>query len=179
MKHSRLISSCSVILLFSIASCRPFDPDDSTPPKQIEGWAPVYAESGIAIKSSTARTIENGGKIYIKGSRLFQVETGKGIHILNIIDAKNPQKLGFIEIVGCQEISIQGNTLYANHLNDLVSLDISDIKNVNETDRKKDAFHLIDKNHPPANGWFECIDASKGEMIGWEMKTLYSPKCLY
>ena len=89
MKHSRLISSCSVILLFSIASCRPFDPDDSTPPKQIEGWAPVYAESGIAIKSSTARTIENGGKIYIKGSRLYQVETGKGIHILNIIDAKN------------------------------------------------------------------------------------------
>ena len=179
MKFPQFITCCSLMTAMFMASCRPFDPDDNTPPKQIEGWAPVYAESGIAIKSSNARTIENGGKIYIKGNRLYQIETGKGIHILYIIDSKNSKKLGFIEITGCQEISIQGNTLYANHLNDLVSIDISDINKVTETDRKKDAFHIINKNHPPATGWFECIDASKGELIGWELKTLYSPKCLY
>src|SRR5690606_32695485 len=126
-----------------------------------------------------ARSIENGGKIYIKDKRLYQIESGKGIHAIDISNPSDPKKIAFIEIAGCQEMSIMGNMLYANNLNDLVTIDISDIHNVKETDRRKDAFHILDRGHPPSSGWFECIDASKGEVIGWELKTLYSPKCLY
>jgi hypothetical protein len=179
MKTLQFITYCSIALMAFAASCTPFDPDENTPPKQTEGWAPVYAQSATVIKSAVPRNIENGGKIYIKSGMLYQVESGKGVHILNITDPKNPQKVSFIEIPGCQEISIMGNIMYANNVNDLVSLDISDLNNIVEKDRKKDAFHILNKNHPASRGWFECIDPSKGEVIGWELKTLYSPKCLY
>lgn len=171
--------SLSITATMMFSACHPFDPDDNTPPKQIEGWAPVYSKTATAIKSAEVRGIENGGKIYIKDKRLYQVESGKGIHAIDISSPSDPKKIAFIEISGCQEISITGNMLYANNLNDLVTIDISDIGNVKETDRKEDAFHILDRNRPPSSGWFECIDASKGEVIGWELKTLYSPKCLY
>ena len=179
MKLNLLSTYFLMVVAALLGSCRPFDPDDSTPPKQTEGWAPIYSQAADAIGSTDARTIENGGKIYIKDDRLYQIESGKGIHVINISDKANPEKIAFIEVIGCQEMSIAGKTLYTNNLNDLVTIDISDINNVVEKDRKKDAFHILDKGHPPARGWFECIDPSKGEVIGWEMKTLYSPKCLY
>lgn len=179
MKWTLHITGISVAAMMLISSCQPFDPDDNTPPKQTGGWAPVYSKTANKISSAEARSIENGGKIYIKDKRLYQVETGKGIHAIDISNPSDPKKIAFIEIAGCQEVSIKGNMMYVNNLNDLVTIDISDIGNVKETDRRKDAFHILDKGHPPSGGWFECIDASKGDVIGWELKTLYSPKCLY
>lgn len=179
MKLTLFTTCLSAVTMALFSACQPFDPDDNTPPKQTEGWAPVYSQTARAIKSTDTRNIENGGKIYIKDKRLYQVETGKGIHAIDISNPSDPRKITFIEIAGCQEMSVMGNMMYANNLNDLVTIDISDISNVKETDRRKDAFHILDRGHPPSSGWFECIDASKGDVIGWELKTLYSPKCLY
>jgi hypothetical protein len=170
-----------IILIFVFlvgAGCKPYDPDQNIPPKQVEGWAPIYASSS-AIKTVDAQKIDKGGKIYSKGNLLYQIETGKGIHVIDISEPKQPQKLKFIEVNGCQDMAILGNVLYANSVNDLVTIDISDINKIEVTDQKENVFHLVNKNRPPARGWFECIDPSKGEVIGWELKTLYTPKCLY
>ena len=157
----------------------PFDPDTDTPPKNTEGWSPVYAEDAMKINVTEPKDIENGGKIYVKGSIFYQIEAGKGIHVVDISNPQNPVKLKFIHVAGCQEISILGNTLYTNNVNDLVCLNIADINHITEMGRTPDAFHIVNKSHPPSRGWFECIDASKGEVIGWELKTLASPKCVY
>lgn len=165
-------------ILFLIASCRTNENAGPTP-ASVDGWAPVYSTSADAytVSSTDPKTIEDGGKIYVKGKELYQVEAGKGIHVVDISNPVSPQKLRFIAIRGAQEMAIKGNYLYANNLNDLVVVDISNITSVKEVGRMKGIFHMVDQSYPPEDGYFECIDASKGTVVGWEQKTLKHPKC--
>jgi hypothetical protein len=165
----------------ALASCDSWFTRKPQMPAQADGYAPIYdtANESEVIRSAAARQIVNGGKIYVKGDTLYQVETGKGIHIINIADPATPQKIGFIEIMGCQEISIAGNRLYTNNINDLVVLNIQDVNNVVVVDRVVNTFHVVDFTRPPAHGWYECIKASKGKVIGWELKHLDHPQCNY
>lgn len=169
-------------LLFA-TSCDPFgrnvNPDPGPPPAETEGYAPVYAtaEEAGTISAMEARPIEKGGKIYVKGHMLYQVEVGKGIHVIDIQDGNNPMKVKFLQVIGAQEMAIMDNNLYTNHVNDLVVLNIADINNVQVLDRVTGMFHLVDPMYPPAAGWHECIDPKKGVVVGWELKTLNNPVC--
>ena len=165
-----LLSSCN------LGNSRPVEPPS---PEKTDGWKPVYASKDASgtIESQEAREIDKAGKIYVKGNTLYQVEVGKGIHVIDITDGNNPQKVKFIQVTGAQEMSIKNNNLYTNNVNDLVVIDISNINNVKLIDRVSGAFHLVDPTLPPASGYFECVDASKGTVIGWEQTTLYNPVC--
>lgn len=183
MKKNRLsIKWTAIPLLCMLAACDPFGTPEPVPepsPDEVEGYAPVYAPADVAnaITAKDAQPIEKGGKIYVRGNMLYQVEAGKGIHVININDGNNPQKVKFIQVTGAQEVSIMNNYLYTNNVNDLVVLDISDINNIQVADRVTGMFHLVDPTLPPAAGWFECVDAEKGVVVGWELKTLYKPVC--
>lgn len=170
-----------MLLLLSVAACKPMidEPIGQTPPETIDGWAPVYdsTNSSRIVRSTAARPIGNAGRIYIKGNVLYQVEVGKGIHIIDITDRKNPVRQGFIEVRGAQEMSVKGEMLYTNNLNDLVVINISNPSAVVLADRITNAFHIFDATQPPGYGWYECIDARKGKVIGWEMKSLTRPQC--
>jgi hypothetical protein len=175
-----MLRSFSLLLAATIvlSACTRND-DDGIPetPAEVEGWAPIYAQP-TAVKSVEARTTERAGKIYVKGTTLYQVETGKGIHAIDISTPSAPRKTRFIEIGGCTELSIQGSLLYTNSLNDLVVVNIANLSEATEVGRVKDAFHL-NNSRPPGSGWSECIDGSKGTVIAWERKTLYQPKCTF
>lgn len=177
MKQIYLLRWAVLPLLLLFTAC---DQNGAGPvPKEADGWAPVYSTNteALTISSADPKTIEKGGKIYTKGTLLYQVETGKGIHVINIADPANPQKVKFININGAQEMAIKGQTLYANNLNDLVVVDITDYASVKEVGRLKNVFHLVNQYRPPGEGYFECIDASKGTVVGWEQKKLQSPRC--
>lgn len=171
-------SALLFLAAFSLAACNKAE-DDGIPetPAEVEGWSPIYAQP-TPVKSAPSRNTETAGKIYVKGRTLYQVETGKGIHVMDISNPAAPKKTGFIEIGGCTELSIQGGLLYANSLNDLVVADISDLQNAKEVGRVKDAFRLNDVR-PASGGWSECIDASKGTVVAWERKTLHNPQCMF
>lgn len=184
MKRIKRIGWLALPTLILLTSCDPFGTNNrrvnpGPPPAEVEGWAPVYAEDNTVndIKSTDARDIDKGGKIYVKGKTLYQVEVGKGIHVIDITDPNNPQKVKFIQVTGAQEMAIKENNLYTNNVNDLVVLNITDINNVQVANRVNGVFHLVDATLPPMSGYFECVDASKGTVIGWEPKTLYSPTC--
>jgi hypothetical protein len=115
--------------------------------------------------------------IYVMGTTLYQVESGKGIHVLSFNNPSNPQKLAFIEVPGAQEISIKGSYLYTNNYNDLVVLDIAELTDVKVIKRMKDLFTFTTMDTPPLPGYFECVDPSKGRVVDWEQTTIYSPKC--
>jgi hypothetical protein len=169
-----------LIAVFTLSSSNPYDPEPRIQtPQQTEGWEPIFGNTTTAmtIKSGPPRDIGKGGKIYIKNDTLYQVETGKGIHVINISQPSTPKKIKFKEVVGCQEMSIVDHYLYTNNLNDLVVIDIQDIINVTELDRVTNSFHLIDQYQPPGTGWYECPNAAKGDIIGWEIKTIYNPGC--
>lgn len=150
-------------------------------PKDIMGWHPIYLTDSTAadIGNLDPQPIAQGGKIYIKDRYLYQVEKNRGIHVLDIRNPEQPEKVTFIQINGAQELSIKGNLLYSNNYNDLVVIDITDIRQVALVSRTKDMFHLNDGNMPPEKGYFQCIDPDKGPVIGWERQLLAAPKCKY
>jgi hypothetical protein len=145
------------------------------------GYAPVYGDAS-ALKSITllpAQDVEEGGKIYVAGNMLFQVESGKGIHITDISNPAQPQQKGFIKISGCQEVTVKNGIIYTNNMNDLVILQ----QNGNAIDvvkRLPESFmNSSSTTVPPEHGKFECPDPSKGVIVGWQKKTLINPNCSY
>lgn len=173
-----VLSSCDPFGIVTVEGEEPTVQPPS-PPKSVEGYAPIYGnvDDVATIKSSGPAPIVNEGKIYVKGTLLYQVETGKGIHVIDISAPANPQKTHFIEVAGAQEMAIKNNNLYTNNLNDLVVIDITNLSDVKLVDRVNGVFHLFDPKTPPGTGWYECVDASKGDVIGWELKTLSYPEC--
>jgi len=166
-----------IVLIISLGACNRTD----LPPANIEGWAPIYAptDSVKTIHALPPEPIVNGGKIYLKGNIFYQVENGKGIHVIDLSDREHPKKMGFIQIYGCQEISIQNQYLYTNNFNDLVIIDLTNPDNIKEVGRMNNSFHLFDAGKPPTPGYFECIDPAKGEVVGWKQTTLNNPRCRY
>ena len=63
------------------------------------------------------------------GSELCIRDSGKGIHIYDNERFENPINLGFLNIPGNYDLAIQNNVLYADNSNDILSFDISDIRN--------------------------------------------------
>lgn len=154
---------------------------DSGAPSEVEGWKPVYKSeiANIPITSQTPQPVEQGGKIYVKGNRLYQVENNKGIHVFDISDPAHPQQLVFINIGGASELAIKDQFLYSNNFNDLVVVDISNLNEAHLHTRIANTFRFTSLNVPPGLGYFECVDESKGPVVGWEYTTLHSPKCKF
>ena len=97
-------------------------------------YRPVY-QTKEAIKSNIknhpASAIQQPGKIVVKGNYLFLNDIDRGIHIIDVSDPTNPQKLSFIDIPGSMDLAVNGNYLYADCYTDLVTLDITDPLKVN------------------------------------------------
>lgn len=160
-------------ILFS--SC---DPNKN---QEVTGWKPVYLSAADMqkIDNQSPKPIVNAGKIYIKDYFLFQIETGEGIHVIDLSTPSDPKKITFIRVPGAQEISIIGNNLYTNNFNDLVILNINEIEEVKVVNRIAGTFNLLNSEIPPETGYFECIDNSKGIVTGWQKTLLKDPQCRY
>ena len=113
-----------VIIVFALQSCLK---DKIT--KTYSIFEPIYkskAEVQAEIKSSTANSISNPGKIYMYGNYIFLNEVNKGVHIIDNSNPANPVIKAFINIPGNVDIAVKGSTLYADLFTDLVVVDISD-----------------------------------------------------
>jgi len=146
--------------------------------EEVEGFKPIYVSAiENEIQFQPAKGIEEPGKIYVFGSYLFINEKYEGVHIINNADPRNPINRAFISIPGNVDIAVHNNVLYDDNYNDLVAIDLSDINNLKVCDREVDVFSLSNQ-YPDAFGiYFECVDNSKGIVVGWERATLHKPKC--
>lgn len=170
--HKKLFIALGCLLL--LQACRKEDK------KQEMGYAPIYGNTTdlYSITLIAPQSIENGGKIYVYGDSLYQVESGKGIHITDISNPAAPEKKSFLKVNGAQEVAIKDGLIYTNNFNDLVVVQLSG-SNVNVL-KKIPAFQNMNiKTVPPERGWFECPDKTKGTIIGWQKKMLTNPKCHY
>jgi hypothetical protein len=147
---------------------------------EVDGYTPIYSTKAEAEKITALppQAIVNGGKIATLNKFLFQVEEGKGIHIIDYANATTPIKKGFIQVPLCHELTVKGNFIYTNNMADLVVLDVSAGNTVSVTSRITNAFPDLAVQYPPVqNAWFECPDASKGVVVAWQSKKLNNPKC--
>jgi hypothetical protein len=146
------------------------------------GMKPLYAPKVDALKISIEppRVLTESSKIYYKDKYIFMIEQGVGVHVIDNRDSTKPQNVKFIRIFGCSDIAIRGSVMYADNLYDLVSIDFSKIDSPVVTSRIPNLY----KNNQgiqdfPAgfNGYFECVDTSKGALIGWKESLLDNPQC--
>jgi hypothetical protein len=176
MKHNYLY----FLLLFLFSGCITIGEVEESP-KEADGYKPVYAskEQIKSINTLEARILQKPGKIYTYGKYLFIGEAGKGVHIIDNTDTKLPKAISFIEIPYNNDIAIKGNVMYADNYGDLVVFDISNPTNVQLMNRVSNALPQVNTQLPPEKGFFECVDNSKGMIVGWEKTKLQAPKCRY
>src|SRR5579875_2026250 len=110
---------------------------------KVWGFKPVYATEQAAKKIayiSGAQPVVNGGNIYAFRNYIFQIDPGLGIHVIDNSSPAAAQRIGFITVKGCSEISIKDNKLYTNCYDDLVVLDFTNLSNVQEYSRLRGVF---------------------------------------
>ncbi len=180
----RIFFSFFLMLLFS--SCwkwkTPINPPQNF---KVYGNKVIYMPLSNAKQisySSVALAVINPGKIYVKDNYIYQVEQGKGIHIIDNTTPSSAYRVGFISIYGCTEISIVGNYLYTNNLDDLVVINIGNLNNVNVVKRKQTfpsgLYDYYQAQNPPSRGYYECPRADSGVVSGWRKDSL-TTGCYY
>lgn len=165
-----------IAILLSLYACN----TKTSYPAEVLGYAPVYSTASQLkdISVSNAQPYKNPGKIYKYGNYTFQMDNGAGIHVINSSDPNNPQKVKFINVPGCTEISIKNDILYTDNYRDLVAININNLNNIVVSHRTADVFPGISQTLPPVSGvYFECVDPSKGIITGWTSKMIQNPKC--
>ncbi len=143
------------------------------------GKKPVYASFGDLrdIRNEPPRPIGLSGTIFLQDTLFFLLEQGKGIHVFNIKDSLNTVNLAFFKIPAVTDFVIIGHILYADSWKDLVVIDISNLHQIQETDRIVGAINP--SLFPPLyGGIFECVDESKGAVVAWEDAELEGAKCV-
>lgn len=140
------------------------EPIDDNPSSSYE---PVYMsreQLNGSVKIKPAQELRNTGKIYIFGNYIFVNQRYKGIHIINNSNPSSPINEKFIEIPGCLDMAVKQNTLYADNAVDLLTLDISNLQNIQLVNRLQNTFPSI--LSPNGIGW-DYADPSKGIVVDW------------
>jgi hypothetical protein len=159
-----------------------------TPPNEVEGMRPIYAKDVLlkAPSVTAPRSFHDLGKMYYRAPWLFAVENGKGIHVIDNSDPANPKPTWFYAIDFCYDLAIKGNRLYTDQAMgkdlSILVLDISDMSNIKllsresvpNTNFQQSETALIPLTY---SGYFECPDAAKGPVVGWEKAIIKNPRC--
>lgn len=164
-----LLSGC-----FIGACTEDFEPDFEQ--ESVMGFRPIYAQEDAQLGMESARAIEKAGKIYSYQSLLFVNEVGKGVHIFDNSDPRNPVNLHFLSIPGNNDVAIKGGIMYADSYNDLLALEIT-TDTVRLVKRLENIMGFSDEYPFENNAYFECVDPEKGKVVGWERAELNQPKC--
>ena len=165
---------CYLYILFIAFSC---DYREINEPSKVMGYKPIYivAADFRKVESIAPRKLQKPGKIYIKDKYLYINEIGEGIHVFDNSDKTKPLPVSFISIPANQDISISGNTLYADNADELVAIDITNPKAIVLKKRVEKAFPY--PSYPIERGKFECVDPKLGFVKRWEYTELINPKC--
>ena len=134
---------------------------------------PVYMDYTTlrsSVQPAQARNLVQPGKICFQDHYLLIVEYHEGIHVIDVSQPANPQNKVFIEVPGCIDIAVNGNTLYADSYVDLVIIDLSDINHPKETNRLQDAFPYTVPAAENEKLPYAEVEQEKGVVISWEAK---------
>lgn len=153
-----------VCFTLCLASCWEQRPEPEYP-HDVHVWGnkPVYSAPGEAKLISyldSALPVISPGNIYVKENLIYQVELGKGIHVIDNSTPSAATRVGFILVNGCSQISIKDSFLYTNNYDDLVVLNISNRASVTVARRVSGTFPEGARNYfymePIESGYYEC-----------------------
>jgi hypothetical protein len=145
----------------------------------VTGMKPDYIsyDALLEFEQQPSQAVVNAGEIHLYHNFVFLGEINKGIHVIDMTDTLNPINFSFLKIPGNKDFVTQNDRLYADNGPHLLTLDISDIHNVTLVERAMDVFNPAEMYPLEYSGYFECIDESKGWVVGWQESSLDNPKC--
>lgn len=157
--------------------------------EKVIGLKPVYGnidDLSKLIKTTESEPMKAVGKIYVYGNQLLINEIGKGVHVFDNTDPKNPTQTKFVSIPGNIDVAIKDNFMYADMGVGLVTIDITDLDNIAITSFDQNHVNALNSTRPPAaiasqfvseRVYFECADPSKGLILNWERAEMPQPEC--
>lgn len=172
-----------LLLPFFLCACWGMAPaPDVNPMPRAKVWGnkPVYATE-VAAKQirylAEKQPLHTAGNIYAFGSYIFQVDVGRGIHVIDNTEPAKADRIGFITVNGCAQLSIRGTYLYTNSLTDLVTIDIADPVHLREVSRVPNAFPEFAYSYylvqPEEKGYYTC-PRMDSVVVGWVKDSIYA-----
>jgi hypothetical protein len=164
----------SILCILLLSSCWKINPNHRYF-RKVWGNKPVYAAIESAKKilyDPVMHPLMNTGNIYAFKDYIFQVDVGRGIHVIDNSIPSKAHRIGFITINGCEQISIQGSYLYTNSYSDLVTINISDPQNMKIVSRLPNTFPDMAFNYPliepEESGYYKCnAYQTDSVVVGW------------
>ena len=181
MKISSLFGVFGLIFIFGCT-----EPET---PAMVKALRPVYGSLNdvlSTIKTEDPQPLKSVGKIYVKDDLLFINEVSQGVHVFDNSNPNDPIPLKFISILGNIDIAIKDDFMYADLGNGIATIDISNIDSAKGIDYDNSHLNDLTQVQPPQSvldllpsgrKYFECVDKSKGLVIGWEKKEMPQPQC--
>jgi hypothetical protein len=93
-----------------------------------------------SVSSIPAKALTHTGKIWIQDKYLFVNELNKGIHVIDNSNPNFPQAISFIQIPANVDLAVRGNILYADSHTNLLTIDISNPKQIKILSTVENAF---------------------------------------
>jgi hypothetical protein len=177
MKYGILFFS----IFFLISCWKPYGHNIGNVYSQQKVWGskPVYANIDSAKKilyDPVKHPIVSAGNIYAFKNYIFQVDVGRGLHIIDNSIPSKADRIGFITVNGCEQVCIRGSYLYTNSYSDLVIIDISNPANMKIVNRLSNTFPDMSINYPlvepPEIGYYEC-PRYDSVVVGWVKDSIY------
>ncbi|MEM7369206.1 MAG: hypothetical protein AAF587_11450 [Bacteroidota bacterium] len=155
-----ILTPLAICLLF-LSSCIQ---DNCSELRTYYEYQPVYESMNDLrdqVGVATAQELKMPGKIYFYGQYILINEVGKGYHVIDNTDPKNPSNIAFIEVPGARDMAVKGNMLFADSYLDLVVIDINNPQSATEVSRRMNVFEY-GSYHPGL--W---ADESQGIATDW------------
>lgn len=175
-----LLFFCTVLLCSCWKFNNGYNSRPQPPQQKVWGSKPVYAAKTFAEKIDYTphnHSVLQAGNIYAFGHYIFQVDVGRGIHVIDNNVPAQAERIGFITVNGCGQISIKGSYLYTNSFADLVTIDIADPANVHEVGRVPNAFPEMMYDYPlvqpEESGYYTCPNQYDSVVVGWVKDSIY------
>ncbi len=124
-------------------------PVDSLP-ASYSVYEPILADRNSlnSLSFASPRPILQAGKVYSYKQYIFINEPDKGYHVIDNSDKTKPTPIGFISILASHDIAIQNDILYSDNATDLISVDIS---NLRQPKLVKRSINVFPNQAPPDN----------------------------
>lgn len=145
----------------------------------VDGYAPIYSTDASLkqISFQPPRKTVNGGKLFTAGTNVLQEEIDSGLHVISYQDPAHPVKTGFLRIPGFEVAAIDGDYLYVNNYDDLIAIPLKALSADMTIGRVAGIWRQLNYPAGPDVDYFECVDPSKGVVIGWRKAKINNPQC--
>lgn len=160
---------------FLLAAC---EVENTTPDIKVWGYKPIYGNQPTAsdVYLDAPQTVGKKGRMYFKDNYLLLINEGNGVHIIDNSNPDNPQNIKFLAAKGIRNIAIKDSVMFLEMGNTLMSVVLNDLETVTVLETKNGYFKIPE--FPSQVGvQFECYDANKGYLLGWQADSIVNPKC--